>query len=110
MVALHPQVTQLTPLLTQSTDSNHGYKVVMTGEAGKLNLNWLFANPQAPDPARIALFKRYLTGRGLNLQQLDHLTDCILDWLTPGNIPRLNGAEERRRLQDPGPRCIPERG
>jgi type II secretory pathway component PulK len=102
MVALHPQVTQLTPLLTQWLDANRGYQVQMTGEAGKLNLNWLFSPAQNPDPGRISLFQRYLSQRGLNLQQRERLTDCILDWLTPGNVPRLNGAKSDGDYQTPG--------
>jgi len=94
MVALNPQVTRLTPLLTQQMTPERGYQVQMTGEAGKLNLNWLFTPPQTPDPGKIAMFDRYLQGRGLNLQQQQRLTDCILDWLSPGNIGRLNGAED----------------
>jgi hypothetical protein len=94
MVALNPQVTQLTPILDQQFTPDRGYKVQMTGEGGRLNLNWLFTPPDQPDPAKIALFQRYCQLRGLNLQQIDHLTDCILDWLSPGNVGRLNGAED----------------
>jgi len=94
MVALNPQVTQLTPILNQQFTPDRGYKVQMTGEGGRLNLNWLFTPPNGPDPAKLALFQRYCQNRGLNLQQIEHLTDSILDWLSPGNIGRLNGAED----------------
>jgi hypothetical protein len=94
MVALNPQVTQLTPLLNQQFTPDRGYKVQMTGEGGRLNLNWIFTPTNAPDPVKIALFQRYCSNRGLNLQQIEHLTDSILDWLSPGNIGRLNGAED----------------
>jgi hypothetical protein len=94
MVALNPQVTQLTPLLNQQFTPDRGYKVQMTGEGGRLNLNWIFTPTDAPDPVKIALFQRYCENRGLNLQQIEHLTDSILDWLSPGNVGRLNGAED----------------
>jgi type II secretory pathway component PulK len=102
MVALNPDVTQLTPLLVQQFAADRGYVVQMTGEGGKLNLNWIFANPQQPDPGRLALFDRYLERRGLNFQQRARLSDCILDWLTPGNVPRLNGAKESADYHPPG--------
>ena len=94
MVALHPQVTRLTPLLSQQFAPDRGYQVQMTGEGGRLDLNWLFAQPEAPDPGRIDLFKHYLERRGLNFEQRAQLVDCILDWLSPGNLHRLNGAED----------------
>jgi hypothetical protein len=101
MVALHPDVTQLTPLMTQQFDDNRAYKVQMTGEGGRLNLNWLFTPPDSPDPVKIGIFQSYLERRGLNLDQREHLTDSILDWLSPGNIGRLNGAEDDANYHPP---------
>jgi hypothetical protein len=94
MVALHPQVTRLTPILNQQFSSTRGYKVQLTGEGGRLNLNWIFTPTNAPDPGKIAIFQKYLQVRGLNLAQREHLTDSILDWLSPGTIGHLNGAED----------------
>jgi type II secretory pathway component PulK len=102
MVALNPQVTRMTPLLSQQLASGRGYKVQMTGEAGRLNLNWLLTPAVNPDPAKLALFQRYLERRGLNLQQQLRLIDCALDWLTPGNLPRLNGAKADADYHPPG--------
>ena len=93
-VALHPQVTQLTPIMARQFGPERGYKVEMTGEGGRLNLNWLFTPVDAPDPVKIAMFQKYLEARGLNLAQREHLTDSILDWLSPGNVGHLNGAED----------------
>jgi len=73
----------------------------MTGEGGRLNLNWLFAPAESPDPAKLALFQRYLQRRGLNLEQQQRLTDCILDWLSTSNIKHLNGAEEDANYHPP---------
>jgi hypothetical protein len=94
MVALHPQVTQLTPLMEQQMAPDRGYKVRMTGEGGRLNMNWIFTPANSPDQGKIAIFQKYLEHRGLNLEQRDHLIDSILDWLSPGNVGRLNGAED----------------
>ena len=102
MVALHPQVSRQTPLLDQQLANDRGYKVQMTGEAGRLDLNWIFAQPAQPFPDRLAIFQRYLQQRGLNMQQQERLSDCILDWLTPGNVPHLNGAKAEGDYRPPG--------
>lgn len=102
MVALNPDVSQRTPLLNQQLAPDRGYKTQITGEGGRLNLNWLFNPAVNPDPNKISIFQRYLTRRGLNLQQQERLTDCILDWLSPGNVPRLNGAKSEGNYRTPG--------
>jgi len=105
MVALNQQVTLQTPLLNQQLATDRGYKVQMSGEGGRLDLNWIFALTQAGVPAdqgRVGIFMTYLQRRGLNIQQQNRLRDCILDWLTPGNIPRLNGAKAEGSYQPPG--------
>ena len=102
MVALNPQVTRLTPILSQQLTPNRGYKVQMTGEGGRLNLNWLLTPAVNPDPEKIAIFQRYLQRRGLNIQQQLRLIDCALDWLSPGNVPRLNGAKADVDYHPPG--------
>jgi hypothetical protein len=94
MVALNPQVSTLTAIMNQQFTPERGYKVQMTGEGGRLNLNWIFTPADSPDPMKISMFQRYCDGRGMNLQQIEHLTDSILDWLSPGNVGRLNGAED----------------
>ncbi len=101
MVALNPQVTQLTPILNQQFSATRGYKVKLTGEGGRLNLNWIFTPPDAQDPVKISIFQRYCQRRGLNLQQITRLTDCIHDWLSPGNVGRLNGAEDSADYHPP---------
>ena len=54
---------------TSRSAADRGYKVQMTGEGGRLDLNWLFSPPQTPDPGKLAIFQRYLQNRGLNIQQ-----------------------------------------
>jgi type II secretory pathway component PulK len=102
MVALSPQVTRFTPLLDQQFAPDRGYKVQVTGEAGRLNLNWLLNPATSPDPAKLAIFQRYLSQRGLNIQQQLRLIDCALDWLSPGNVPRINGAKADVDYHPPG--------
>lgn len=98
-VALHPRVSQATPLLEMQFSPTRGYKAQLTGEAGKLNINWLLQgaalNPPAPDsPAKIVLFKRFLEARGLSFEERQTLVDSLLDWIDNDKSQRLNGAEE----------------
>ncbi len=101
MVALNPQVSRQTPLLSQQLAPDRGYQVQLTGEAGRLNLNWIFTPPQGPDPGKIAIFQHYLQRRGLNIQQQNHFIDSILDWLGPPALHRLNGAEDSDTYHPP---------
>lgn len=105
-VAVHPNVTRATPLLHKRFSPTRGYDVRLTSEAGKLNLRWLFheavANQQTPlATAKLTLFKRYLERRGLSFEQRQALVDCILDWLDPDNLQRINGAEEEPNYHPP---------
>ena len=101
VVAMSPDVTQITPLLKKQFSDRSSYQVQMKGAGGKLNLNWIFENPQAADPVRIELWHRYLDQFGLNIHEKEALTDCILDWLDQDNLARLNGAEDEGTYHPP---------
>ena len=102
MVGLNPQVTQMTPLLTQQLAPDRSYQARITGEGGRLDLNWLFTPPTNPDAGKLALFQRYLTRRGLNLEQQEHLVDSILYWLGPNKqTGRLNAAVDDETYHPP---------
>jgi type II secretory pathway component PulK len=88
-VALHPLASAQTPALHRQIDKTHSYNARITGEGGKLNLNWLLAGD---DPRKIAVLKRYFELRGLNFQQREVLADCLLDWISPGDTTHLNGS------------------
>jgi hypothetical protein len=89
-VALHPLASPQTPALQRQVDKTHSYQARITGEGGKLNLNWLLSGD---DPRKITLLKRYFELRGLNFQQREILADCMLDWITPGDTTHLNGSK-----------------
>ncbi len=89
-IALHPNATARTPILHRQVDRTHRYDARITGEGGKLNLNWLLAGE---DPRKITLLKHYLESRGLNFEQREILADCMLDWIKPGNMTHLNGSK-----------------
>lgn len=100
-IALHPRATPRTPALRRNLDRNHRYEARITGEGGKLNLNWLLAGE---DLRKIAMLKFYLANRGLNTQECDTFVDCMLDWVRPGDTTHLNGS----RVADDG-RPVPGR-
>ena len=91
-VALHPLVSRQTPLLQSSFGPDRNYKVTMTGEGGKLNLNWLLAGE---DPRKLGILKSYFIRRGLNFDEMQTLLDCLLDWVDPDNVHHLNGIEDQ---------------
>jgi hypothetical protein len=61
-----------------------------------LNLNWVVAGE---NPARLELLRSYLERKGIDLNERDHMIDCLLDWVDPDNLVRLNGAEDEADYQ-----------
>ena len=70
-------------LLTATVDS-------IVGEGGRLNLNWIVSGE---NPQRIALLRKYLEVKGVDLNERDRMIDTLLDYVDPDDLPRLNGAE-----------------
>lgn len=102
-LALHPLVTRRTPLLETQFDADHGFKVKLVGEGGKLNLNWLLSGLEQ-DPRKRSVLDNYLRGRGLSFEERAVLIDCMLDWTQPPqgpNVHRLNGAADTETYQNP---------
>ena len=89
-VAMHPNVRPDSPNLSRKIDNRKNYSVRMTGEGGRLNLNWLLAGE---DPARLEVLRRYLENKGIDLNERNRMMDCLLDWVDPDDLERLNGAE-----------------
>jgi general secretion pathway protein K len=92
-VALHPSVKPGSTVLRGSFPPNQTYEARITGEAGRLNLNLLLAGGNPPLPNR-ELLRKYLEVKGVDLNERDHMIDCLLDWMDPDNLVRLNGAED----------------
>ena len=88
-IALHPSVTAASPVLRGGVGTK-SYAARITGEGGRLNINWAIAGE---NPARIELLRRFLETQGIELNERDHMIDCLLDWVDPDNLVRLNGAE-----------------
>ncbi len=89
-IALHPAVKPNSPVLKGGFGKNQRYEVRITGEGGRLNLNWLLAGE---NPARLEILRKYLEIKGVDLNERDRMIDCLLDWVDPDNLVRLNGAE-----------------
>lgn len=89
-VALHPKVTVRTPALHYRADASHRYEARLTGEGGKLNVNWLLAGE---DVGRLALLNQYLEVRGLTFQDRQTLVDCLLDYVSPNSATHPNGTK-----------------
>lgn len=90
-VALHPSVKAGSPNLVRKINSRESYEARITGEGGRLNLNWILAGEQ---PARLEILRKYLENKEVDLNERDRMIDCLLDWVDPDNLVRLNGAEE----------------
>lgn len=89
-VALHPAVGPGSPLLEAQVAGTQSYEARITGEGGRLNLNWILAGE---DPDRLEILRKYLEIRGVDLSERDRMIDCLLDWVDPDSLNRLNGAE-----------------
>ena len=89
-VALHPQIKPGSRLLSLHKTNTISYETRITGEGGRLNLNWLIAGE---NPARLEILRKYLEVRGVELNERDHMIDSLLDWVDPDTLVRLNGAE-----------------
>jgi hypothetical protein len=96
-IALHPAVDPGSALL-RGGSGGKSYEARITGEGGRLNLNWAIAGE---NPARIELLRRFLETQGIDLNERDHMIDCLLDWVDPDNLVRLNGAEGEGDYQPP---------
>jgi general secretion pathway protein K len=98
-VAMTPGVSPATPALEASFGRGQSYEARLTGEGGRININWVVAQPE--NPARIELLRKYLEIRGIDLNERDQMIDTLLDWVDPDNLVRLNGAEDEGGYKAP---------
>jgi general secretion pathway protein K len=91
-VALHPTILPGSPNLHRKMADRESYDVRVTGEGGRLNLNWLAAGN---NPAQVGILRRYLELKGVELNDLDTMIDSFLDWVSPNTgLHRLNAPPE----------------
>ena len=91
-VALHPSIAPSSPNLHRQMGPRDSYEVGVTGEGGRLNLNWLTAGE---DPTRVGILRRYLELKGVELNDRDTMIDSLLDWVSPNiGLHHLNAPPE----------------
>ena len=98
-VALRPNAAPSSPNLHKQMDVRQGYDVKMRGECGRLNLKFLTLGE---DPSKLEILRRYLTLKGVELNDLDTMIDSLLDWVSPGQgIHHLNACPETDDYRPP---------
>jgi hypothetical protein len=71
----------------------------MTGECGRLNLNWLTLGE---DPTKVEILRRYLSLKGVELNDVDTMIDSLLDWVSSNKgLHHLNAPPETDDYQPP---------
>ena len=90
-IAMHPATTPGSPLLRGGLGRGQSYEARITGEGGRLNVNWVVSGE---NPQRLELLRSFLEAKGIDLNERDHMIDCLLDWVDPDNLVRLNGSED----------------
>jgi general secretion pathway protein K len=89
-VALHPSTKPGSPNLNGQLDNGATYRARLTGEGGRIDLNWV-----ASGPGPMEVLRRYLENKGIDLNERDLMIDSLLDWIQPGGgLHRLNAPEE----------------
>jgi general secretion pathway protein K len=93
-VALHPMVNPGSSNLSGQMDNGASYEAHLTGEGGRLHINWLAAFG-AEDPEKLEVLRRYLEIKGIDLNERDTMVDSLLDWVRPNTgLHRLNAPSE----------------
>jgi type II secretory pathway component PulK len=96
-VAMHPSVKPGWAVLRGGFGPGQTYEAHITGEAGRLNLNLIVRDILTPGPQsllRRELLRKFLEVKGIDLNDRDHMIDCLIDWIDPDNLVQINGAEE----------------
>src|SRR5438552_2578669 len=91
-VALHPNIKPDSLNLRRQINRRENYDVRITGEGGRLNLNWLLADE---DPTRLGILHKYLENKGIDLNERNRMMDSLLDWVQPDTgLHHLNAPPE----------------
>src|SRR5437764_626211 len=91
-VALCREITPSSPNLHRQMVDGGSYDVQITGECGRLNLNFLL---QGEDPTKLRILRQYLNNKGIDLNDLDVMMDSLLDWVSQNRgLHHLNACPE----------------
>lgn len=94
-IALNPGVKAGMPALKGNFPPNQSFEARITGEGGRLNLQKIAQGAMTdPNSPYRELLRKYLEVKGVDLNDRDHMIDCLLDWVDPDNLARVAGAED----------------
>ncbi|MBO0695738.1 MAG: general secretion pathway protein GspK [Verrucomicrobia bacterium] len=98
-IALNPLVQPSSPNLHGQMGGRQSYDVQMTGEQGRLDLNWITLNE---DPTKLAILRQYLSLKGVDLNDIDKMLDSLLDWVSSNvGLHHLNACPETDEYRPP---------
>jgi len=89
------------PRLQQDLGPEGRFEVSLEGEGGRLNPNWLAADPEG---RRAIILENYLIRYGAELEQAQFYSQALLDYIDADDLARANGIEE---VDDYVPRNAP---
>jgi hypothetical protein len=98
-VALTREISRSSPNLHSKMGERQRYDVEMSGECGRLDLNWLTLNE---DPRKLGILRQYLASKGVEMNDIDVMMDSLLDWVSPNRgLRHLNAPEESDNYRPP---------
>jgi general secretion pathway protein K len=100
-VAMQPSIKPGSPALEGEFGPGQRYETRLTGEGGRINLNFLLGKLLTNDPVAREFLIRYLEIKGIDLNERERMIDTLLDWFDADNLVRLNGAEEEEGYKPP---------
>ena len=86
-LGLNPQFLKDEPLFFQKPAADRQFKVTIGSEGARLNLNYVLLTGHRE------ILENLFTQWGLQIDQAEHVADCLYDWVTPGDLRSLNGAK-----------------
>ena len=87
-LGLNPQLLKDDPLLDESPSAGRHFKVTLSSEGARLNLNYVLLSKHKE------ILENLFTQWGLQIDQADRVADCLYDWITPGDLKSLDGAKD----------------
>src|SRR6266704_1153554 len=91
-VALSREISPSSPNLHRQIGDGESYDVQITGECGRLNLNFF---TQGENPNKLRILRQYLNLKGIDLNDLDVMMDSLLDWVSQNRgLQHLNACPE----------------
>jgi hypothetical protein len=89
---MRPSIKLDSPALVGGFGRDQRYEARITGEGGRININWVAAHELAtPVSPQLEVLRKYLEIKGVDLNERDLMIDALLDWVGPNTgLHRLN--------------------